>query len=198
MVDVILASGSAIRRRLMEAAGVVFTQRAAEIDERALEARLQSQGVVLDALPVALAEAKALAVSAHAAGALVIGADQILEVDGRALGKVDSLEAARRRLLDLRGREHRLLCGAALARDGNVAWRFGAATRITLRRFSETFLDDYLAAVGPPVLASVACYEIEGRGAQLIERIEGDYFSALGLPVLPLLDALRAEGALPK
>lgn len=198
MTKVILASGSAIRRQLLEATGLDFAQRAAEIDERAHEKRLLESGAALEELPVELAAAKAQAVSRDDRETLVIGADQILAVDGQALGKAGSLEEARQRLWDLREREHQLHCGAALARDGVVVWRHKAVTRITLRPFSEAFLDEYLAAVGPSVLASVCCYEIEGRGAQLIERLEGDYFSALGLPLLPLLEALRTEGALPR
>jgi septum formation protein len=128
--------------------------------------------------------------------ALVIGADQTLELDGELVDKAVDLAEARTRLSSLRGRTHRLHAAVAAAEDGEVVWRRIESPALTARDFSDAFLDRYLARAGEAVLASVGCYFLEGEGAQLFDRIEGDYFAVLGLPLLPVLAMLRDRGAL--
>jgi len=144
----------------------------------------------------ALALAKALAVSARKPGALVLGADQVLECEGRLFAKPRDKNEARAQLVRLRGRGHRLVNGLALVRDGQVLWQYDDEARLWMRDFDDAFLETYLAGTGPEVLESVGAYRLEGSGAQLFARIEGDFFSILGLPLLPLLEALRREGIL--
>lgn len=151
------------------------------------------QGVAVEDVALALADSKARAVAARRPGALVIGADQILECEGRWFDKPSTVAEAARHLRALRGRTHRLICAVVVVRDGERLWRHVAEARLTMRRFSDRFLDDYLASGGPAVLESVGAYRLEGLGAQLFETIEGDYFTILGLPLLPLLDFLRGE-----
>lgn len=143
-----------------------------------------------------LAEAKARAVAARHRGALVLGADQMLECGGAWFDKPANLEEARAQLEALNGTRHELVTAAAIVRDDAVLWRALERAHLTMRRFSDDFLDRYLAAMGRRVLATVGGYELEGLGAQLMARIEGDYFAILGLPLLPLLDFLRGAGAL--
>lgn len=194
-VPFVLASASAARRALLTGAGVPHAVEPSRVDEAALKAGWP------EATPAEvaqrLAEAKALDVSARRPGALVLGSDQTLDLDGRTLDKVPDLAAARDRLLALRGRAHRLHSGAALARDGKVLWTTLDSATLTVRAFSDAFLDAYLVDEGPQALGSVACYRLEGPGLQLMDRIEGDHSTILGLPMLPVLDALRCLGALP-
>jgi septum formation protein len=188
----VLASGSASRARLLAAAGVDFIKAPADIDEAALMPADGDAG----AAALALAGLKALSVSEHRPGALVLGGDSILELDGERIGKSPDVAAARVLLIRLSGRTHRIVSGAVLARDGKVVWRHVGEGRLTMRPISRDFLDAYLAEQAPAVLASVGCYHLEGRGSQLFDRIEGDYFSILGLPLLPVLAALREQGML--
>ena len=192
----VLASGSRIRRQLLANAGLAFTLDPADIDEDATVARLRarSSAVALPGLAQGLAEAKALHVGARHAGALVIGADQMLELDGEILSKAADAAAGRAVLMRLRGRAHHLHSGVALASDGNVLWSHVQSATLHMRRFSEAWLDAYLAASGDAATASVGAYQLEGPGVQLFERIEGDYFTILGLPLLALLTALRTHG----
>jgi septum formation protein len=139
---------------------------------------------------------KALRVSARHPGRLVLGADQVLVADGRLFDKPDSLAAARDQLVALRGRTHQLLSAAVIALDGAPVWRHVGAARLAMRPFSETFLDEYLTRTGDLALTSVGCYHLEGLGAQLFARVEGDYFTVLGLPLLEVLGFLRARGVL--
>lgn len=191
-----LASQSDVRRMLLANAGVRFEVAPARIDEATMIAQLGEQGAGHEAIAGALAGAKAAAVSARHAGALVIGADQLLVADGRIWQKAASLQAARERLRRWRGRTHQLVSGAVVMRDGAMVWRRSEAIEVAFRRFSDAWLDAYMAAVGEKVLATVGGYEIEGLGAQMIERLQGDYFAALGLPLFPLLEALRNAGGL--
>ena len=189
---VVLASLSTARRTLLAGAGVAFEAVAPGVDEDAVKARMA------DATPKAVAEALAAAkaLAPTRPGALVIGCDQTLELEGRLYDKAPELTAARARLLALRGRTHQLHAAAAVARDGEVIWRTTATAILTMRDFSEAFLDGYLATEGPTALGSVGCYRLEGPGAQLFDRIDGDYFAILGLPLMELLDLLRREGTL--
>jgi len=192
----VLASSSAIRARMLAAAGVDAIIDPAAIDEARIKAGSQAAGGDAGSCAQLLAEAKAEHIAGRHRGALVLGADQILECDGRWFDKPRDLEEARAQLQALSGRTHRLITAAAVVRDSAVLWRAIETARLTMRRVSEAFLDRYLAAMGKRVLATVGGYELEGLGAQLMTRVEGDYFAILGLPLLPLLAFSREDGAL--
>ena len=196
-VKVILASASSSRRAMLEAAGVVFAVRPADLDEDSVTRSLIVQGASGRAIAEALAEAKALAVSAHEDDALVLGADQVLVCGNTLINKAVDEHSARRTLLTLKGADHTLISAAALARGGRVLWRRSEAAILSMRDFSDAFLDAYLAAEMPDILGSVGCYRIEGRGVQLFEKVSGDQFCIRGLPLLAVLGALRDYGALP-
>lgn len=188
----VLASGSSSRARLLAAAGVAFTVDPADIDEAAL----MPPGAATSASALALAQAKALTVSARHPGTLVLGGDSILEFEGENISKSPDTAAAKALLKRLSGRAHRIVSAAALARDGAVIWRHVGEGSLTMRVLGDAAIDAYLAAEVPAVLASVGCYHLEGRGSQLFDRMEGDFFSILGLPLLPVLAALREQGLL--
>lgn len=190
----ILASGSAARRAMLEGAAVPFTVQVADVDEDAIKGRLADHGAA--ELAVELARAKALAVSRHDADAWVLGADQTLAFDGGLVSKAKSLEAARDRLSAMRGRPHQLHSGAALARNGQVVWSGVDTATLSMRDFSDAFLDAYLTTEGEGLLACVGSYRLEGMGAQLFDKVEGDYFTVLGLPLWPVLAELRRAGVL--
>jgi septum formation protein len=149
-----------------------------------------------ETVSVELAKAKALDVSSRNDASLVVGADQVLCCGATTYGKPKSLSHCRRQLLELRGKEHCLVSSVALARGGEIAWQHTATARLTMRRFTDEFLDSYLDSSGPEILSSVGGYKIEGLGIQLFESVEGDYFTILGLPLLPLLAYLRHTGEL--
>jgi len=195
-MTLILASGSASRQKLLTAAGVTFTADPADLDEVAVMRAMVERGA--DAIKVAceLAGQKALAVSRRHAGALVLGGDSVIGFGGVFLSKCASMEEARALLHKLSGKEHLLVSAAALARDGDLLWTHAGQCRMTMRSLSHRFLDHYLAKEGPAILSSVGCYHYEGRGAQLFDKVDGDYFSVLGLPLLPVLAELRKEGVL--
>jgi len=193
---IVLASASASRAKLLAAAGLAIEQRPAAVDEAGLRDTLRADGASAEEAAMALAELKAEAISECAPGALVIGADQILEADGRWFEKPDSRERARDELCTLSGREHRLATAVCVLRDGIRLWGFAQSPRLEMRKLSDEFLDAYLDRVGDAAFTSVGAYQLEGAGAQLFERIDGDFFTILGLPLLPLLDFLRAQGAL--
>lgn len=192
----LLASGSAIRARMLADAGLPVDVRASGVDERAVEAALTGAGADPAHVAGALAAAKAIQVSTQAPGRLVVGADQTLSLDGERFTKPFDRASARAQLARLSGRAHTLASGAALARDGVVRWTGVDEANLTMRPLSPDFLDAYLDAAGEGVLTSVGGYQLEGVGAQLFERIDGDYRTILGLPLTPLLAALRAIGAL--
>jgi septum formation protein len=192
----ILASASTVRAQLLRQAGVPFEQIPARVDEDAVKDSLNAEGAPLERVPEMLAEMKALRVSTNYPAALVLGADQILAFEDEVVSKSDSLDRARALLKRLRGQEHRLIGAVVLAKGGSPIWRHTGTARLWMRNFSDGFLEDYLAAEGEEALSSVGCYRLEGPGAQLFSRIEGDYFSILGLPLLPLLAALREHGVI--
>lgn len=196
MTDIILASGSRIRAELLANAGLSFRVDPAQVDERAVEAPLLESGFPPADIARILAEAKAQETSTRNPGALVIGADQVLEFGGERLTKPEDMEAARRQLLAMSGKSHELHSAAAIARDGETLWCGAATVHMKMRRFGPEFVGRYLAATGDVVLSSVGAYQLEGRGVQLFEAIEGDYFTVLGLPLLPLLQQLREKGAI--
>jgi septum formation protein len=196
MPSVVLASGSATRQAMLRSAGVDFAVDVAAIDETTVLESLQAEGAKPRDAADTLAEMKAVKVSAKHAGALVIGADQILSLGPRFFSKPVDLAAARKQLQDLRGQMHQLTTAVVVARDGSPIWREVREAKLIMRPFSDEFLDDYLAKAGNAVLTSVGAYQIEGLGAQLFSRIDGDHFTILGLPLLPLLDMLRTQGAL--
>ena len=196
-MTIILASKSAARRAVLDGAGVPYEATVAGVDEEAAKASLLAEGHGPRDIADALAELKALRVS-RAKGGFIIGADQTLDLDGVLYDKAETLEAARERLTLLRGKSHKLHSAVVVAKDGGAIWRELVTCTLTMRNFSDAFMDDYLATEGPHALGSVGCYRLEGPGAQLFSKIEGDYFAILGLPLMGLLDLFRQNGELPK
>ncbi len=195
-MTLILASQSASRRSMLDAAGVSYRAVPAHLDERALEADLA--GAPADQVALALAEAKALAVSVEQPGALVLGSDSLVSVGGRRFDKPGSMEIAAEHLRFFSGQEMQLHSAAALVRDGAVIWHFAALGRLKVRDLSDQFIADYLAHEWPAVAGCVGVFQIEARGVQLFERIEGDHFTVLGMPLLAVLQGLRDAGELPQ
>jgi septum formation protein len=191
--ELLLASASPFRRRLLEAAGVPFRVVPADVDESALKRSLAGK-VGPEGLAEALAAAKAKAVSALNPDDLALGADQVLALGDETFGKPADLAAARAQLERLRGRTHRLLSALALAHGGGVVWSRVDSATLTMRDFSAGFLDAYVSGCGERLLAMAGAYEIEGAGIQLFERVDGDYSTIIGLPLLPLLAELRSRG----
>jgi septum formation protein len=193
-MSLVLASGSASRKALLTAAGVPFVADPADLDEDALMRSLRQAGA--ETMARTLAEQKALTVSRRHPGQTVLGGDSVIAFDGEFLSKCASLDEARALLSRLSGHTHLLVSASALARDGALLWAHASPCRMTMRALSPQFLEDYLAREGQAILSSVGCYHFEGRGAQLFDRVDGDYFSVLGLPLLPVLAQLRKEGVL--
>ena len=191
---VILASASPARARLLRAAGIVAAVEPSQVDEATIKMRHRAAGDSALACAEALAAAKAQAVSARHPSALVIAADQILAAGAVGFDKPGDLAAARVQLCALRGRSHELATACCAVAGGAVVWRGTSVPRLTMREFSDAFLEDYLAAEGEAVLGSVGAYRLEGRGVQLFAAIDGDYFSILGLPLLALIEFLRRRG----
>jgi len=198
--QIVLASASRARREMLAAAGVAFTVEPADVDEAAIRKDLAAESVPVGPAQVAevLARAKAEDVSRKHAGSLVIGADQVLALGMELLTKPNDEAAARATLRQLRARTHELHSAVAFAEGGKVTWIQAATARLTMRAFSDAFLEAYLLRAGDRIGQSVGAYELEGLGVQLFERIEGDYFTILGLPLLPVLAELRARGILAK
>jgi septum formation protein len=193
-MSLILASGSLSRREMLTAAGVAFEVQPAEVDERAIEAGLADRSP--DGVALALAEAKALAVSRQRPGPLVLGSDSLVEVNGRRFNKPGSREDATAHLRFSSGKAMVLHSAAALARDGVVVWSHGECATLQVRVLSESFITDYLGAEWPAVAACVGVFRIEGQGVQLFESIEGSHFTVLGMPLLAVLGALREQAEL--
>jgi len=190
-----LASRSASRAAILRGAGVPFEIASPGVDEAAAKASLLAEGAGPREVADALAELKAVKVSRGRDG-LVIGADQTLDLDGALFDKAASLEEARARLTAFRGKRHKLHAAVVVAKDGAPIWREVDTATLTMRAFSDAYLEGYLARNAEAALASVGCYQLEGEGAQLFERVDGDYFSVLGLPLFGLLDLLRRHGEL--
>lgn len=193
---IVLASGSATRRAMLENAGVPFVVDTAPVDEMAVKQAMRAETDNPARVAEVLAELKAARVSARHPGAIVIGADQMLECERQWFDKPADRDAARTQLLALRDKSHRLVSSVVAVRDGERLWHHTDAARLDMRRFSDAFLDDYLDRAGAAVLSSVGAYQLEGLGAQLFRAVEGDHFTILGLPLLPLLDFLRENGVL--
>lgn len=190
----ILASQSKTRQMLLAAAGVPVEAHPADLDERALEARAQPQPA--EAVAALLAREKAVAIEREHPGRLILGADQTLVLGAERMTKPRDREAARAQLQALCGRSHELHSAVAFVQHGAVQFQYVGVARLTMRSFSEDFLERYLDAAGDTVTASVGAYQLESFGAQLFERIEGDYFTVLGLPLLQALEFLRRFGCL--
>lgn len=196
MNQLILASGSKVRATLLKNAGLSFERVPSKVDERSIEEPLLEQGVDPKAIAAHLSIAKAKEVSERNPDAYVIGADQILDFDGQRLVKPENLEAARKQLESFSGKSHALHSAACVVRDGLVIWEGLTTATLHVRELSAEFLDWYIAQTGKEILSSVGAYQLEAEGVQLFEKIEGDYFTVLGLPLLPLLSFLRSEKVL--
>ncbi|MBO6763412.1 nucleoside triphosphate pyrophosphatase [Maricaulis sp.] len=195
MTDFVLASGSQIRRQILDNAGIDFSVEKPDVDESVIKE--QRSDLSPAEMALVLGKAKAEAVSRGRPKALVLGADQTMELDGSLLDKLPDAALARDRLMAMRGRSHQLHSGLALYRDGECVWQHQQSSTLHVRAFSDAFLDDYLERAGFALTASVGAYAFEGLGAQLFEKIDGDYYAILGLPLLPLLDALREFDVIP-
>ena len=194
---IILASQSASRKAMLEAAGVAFTAEAAGVDEESVKAAMIAEGTDGRRLADALAEMKAIKVSRRHPTALVLGCDSTVAAeDGTLIDKAETRDESRAQLQCLRGTTHRLTSAAVVALGGEPIWRHVDTAKLTMRPFSDAFLDSYLDAEWPAIGGCVGGYRLEGLGAQLFSRIDGDHFTILGLPLLPLLDWLRARGEL--
>ena len=194
----ILASASRSRANLLRAAGVAFEAIPAHIDEESVKINVKAKGATAAQCAETLAEFKAVHVSEQHPAALVIGADQMLECEGTWFDKPADLAHARRHLATLRGKTHVLPTAVTVALGGACVWRHVALPRLTMRGFSDSFIEGYLRAAGDDVLTSVGAYQLEGPGAQLFSNIEGDFFTILGLPLLELLGFLREHDAVPQ
>ncbi|MCA0256263.1 MAG: Maf-like protein [Proteobacteria bacterium] len=192
--SLVLASSSPFRRQLMENAGLQFLAQAADIDERAIEAPLEAAGASPDEVALELARAKALDVSHKNPAKLVIGSDQTMSLGSRVYHKPKDRAAAKDHLLSLSGKTHRLNSAVAFARDGQVIWEHVAHADMTVRPLTDGFVERHLARVGDKALKSVGAYQLEGEGIQLFEKIDGDYFTIIGLPLLAVLGELRRLG----
>jgi septum formation protein len=181
---------------LLQNAGIAFDSIPADLDERAIEAPLSGSGLGPEDVAEVLAEAKAAAVSEHHPDALVIGADQTLALGDEIFHKPQDMDGARAHLLALSGRTHTLNSAIVLTRGGNVLWRKIATASMMMRPLDPGFIGRHLASVGEKALQSVGAYQYEGPGIQLFEKVEGDYFTIVGLPMIPLLDELRRQGAI--
>tara|TARA_R110002096_G_scaffold31957_12_gene93232 strand:+ start:614 stop:1210 length:597 start_codon:yes stop_codon:yes gene_type:complete len=197
MTDLILASGSETRAKMLANAGVDFTIKRPMVDEDAIKADLLKSGGSPRMVADALAEAKARTMSYVHSDAFVLGADQLLVKDGRVFSKVSNMVDAEETLSALSGGEHQLFSAIVVCQDGKAIWRHIDVVKLTVRPLSEGFIRRYLENVGENAFWSVGYYQFEGLGAQLFTKVEGDYFSILGLPLLPFLDFLRRHSLMP-
>ncbi len=195
---IILASASSARADLLRGAGIAFTVEPARIDEESVKDSLKAEGATARDVAIALADLKAAKISARHPDALVIGADQMLDCNGIWFDKPPDPATLHAQLMALRGKTHHLEAALCIHEQGRRIWHTAERAALTMRDFSDAFLKDYVAAAGDDALASVGGYRLEGIGAQLFSKIEGDYFTILGLPLLPLLDFLRHHGVVQK
>jgi len=196
MVELILASGSESRRTTLQNAGLSIKAIAPQIDEAAHKLSMRAANIPISDQAMHLAELKAIKVSQTREG-LVLAGDQMLNLSGEALDKPADLEMAKSHLRKLSGRTHHLETAIVLAERGRIVWRYLARPKLTVRPLSEDFIEAYIAQSGEDLCKTVGAYKLEAEGVQLFTRIEGDFFSVLGLPLLPLLDYLRSRGMLP-
>lgn len=195
---IVLSSTSATRRKLLSHTGIYFKTAKPPVDEGAIKASMEKAGASAEEVAVALAESKANSVADILPGAYVIGADQMLACEGVWFNKPKGREGAKAHLQTLRGKTHQLITAAVIAHEGRIIWRRTDIAQMTMRPLSDEFIEQYLDKAGDGAVKSVGAYELEGPGAQLFDKVEGDFFSILGLPLIPLLAALREAGALPK
>lgn len=193
--SLVLASASAARTRLLRDAGIDHVCDPADINEAALKQKWTGDA---EGLALELACLKALEVTRRHGGAMVIGADQVLALDAKIFDKPGHVDRVRAQLESLRGKTHTLISAVAIARDGEVLWSNADQVHLTMRHFSDAFLDDYVKQVGADVAGSVGAYHLEGLGAQLFAKVDGDYFTVLGLPLIALMQELRDRGVLKK
>jgi len=191
----ILASGSAIRRQILDGAGLDYEVIVRPVDEAAIKAAMLAENSRLHDIADALAEAKAMRVSRQEPG-LVIGADQIMVMDGTLFDKPKSMSEARERLISMRGKKHELIGAVVICENGMPVWRHICRTKLWVREFSDQFLDKYIESEGEALTKSVGAYRFEGPGSQLFEKVEGGFFAILGLDLLPVLDYLRTRGVI--
>lgn len=192
-IDIVLASSSRARTRMLTDAGVAHSCDPAHVNESGIKAGWTGRP---EALARELARTKALTVGARHPDALVIGADQVLALGTNVVDKPGSVDKVCEQLQRLSGREHRLISAVAVAHGPDIVWDFVDVAHMHMRTFSEAFLDDYIARVGDDVIGSAGAYHLENLGAQLFDKVEGDFFTVLGLPLIPLLNVLRSRGAL--
>lgn len=194
---IVLASQSAARREMLSAAGVAHEAVPAHVDEEGVTAGLLAEGATPERIADALAELKAVKISRKMPGVLVLGADSVVvTADGALISKPGTRAGAEAQLRQLSGTTHRLISAAVMAQDGQPVWRAGGAVRLAMRKLSDGFISDYLDAEGEAVLGCVGCYRIEGLGAQLFHKVDGDQFTVRGLPLLAVMGYLRDRGVL--
>ena len=196
MSTLILASGSASRAALLTGAGINFDKIPADLDEEAIKDDCLGRGMSPKAVALKLAQAKAAHVASGHTG-LVLGGDQVLQLEDDLISKSTSMAQARELLRRMSGKTHYLHGGLALAEQGHIIWSHVESAEMQVRRLSDSFIDDYLARTGDKILSSVGCYQLEGEGVHLFEAIRGDYFTVLGLSLFPLLAQLRHLKVIP-
>lgn len=194
MTHIILASASTIRRQMLENAGIRVDALPARVDEDTIRAALEAEGAKPRDIADALAEMKARKLGERHPSSLVIGCDQVLHYDGEIWGKPETPDAARSQLQRLRGRTHRLVSAVVLYEQAKPVWRHVEEASLTMRSFSDGFLDDYIARNWDDIRHSVGAYQLEREGARLFAAVDGNHFTILGLPLLPLLNYLSQRG----
>ena len=194
-IPVTLATQSKARIAMFKNAGFQVATQSADIDELAIKSQLLADGATPEKIAAVLADEKARLISDHTSG-FVIGADQVLECDGKLYDKVSNMDAARQKLRALQGQAHRLISAAAIYEDGQPVWKVAGQAQLFMRDMSDTEIEDYLSLEGEAILSSVGCYFLEGRGATLFTSIQGDYFVVLGFPLLDVLGYLRERSVI--